>query len=49
VAFAVAAAFALAAIVFAARIRDADAAHTIPVRASRRAVPQAREAASLAD
>jgi EmrB/QacA subfamily drug resistance transporter len=49
VAFAVAAAFALAAISFAARISDADAAHTIPQRASRRATPEAREAASLAD
>jgi hypothetical protein len=48
-AFAVATAFALAAIAFATRIRDADAAHTIPVRASRRAVSHAREAASLAD
>jgi EmrB/QacA subfamily drug resistance transporter len=48
-AFAVAAAFALAAIAFAARISDADAAHTIPARAGRRAAPRAREAASLAD
>lgn len=49
VAFAVAAAFALAAIAFAARISDADAVHTIPQRAGRRAAPRAREAASLVD
>jgi EmrB/QacA subfamily drug resistance transporter len=48
-AFAVAAAFALAAVAFATRISDADAAHTIPTRASRRAAPRVREAASLAD
>jgi MFS family permease len=48
-AFAVAAVFALAAVAFATRISDADAAHTIPARASRRAAAPAREAASLAD
>jgi EmrB/QacA subfamily drug resistance transporter len=49
VAFAVAAAFGLAAVCFAARISDADAAHTIPQRAGRRALPQARETAGVMD
>ena len=49
VAFAVAAAFGLVAVVFAARIRDADAVHTIPQRAGQRAPAPAREAVTLAD
>jgi EmrB/QacA subfamily drug resistance transporter len=40
VAFLVAAAFALAGVAFAARIRDADAAHTIPGHASQRAAQE---------
>ncbi|MGI9005502.1 MAG: MDR family MFS transporter [Streptosporangiaceae bacterium] len=50
VAFGVAAAIALAGMAFSLRIRDADAARTIPVRTSRRATADRLEAApSLAD
>ncbi|MBO0832628.1 MAG: multidrug efflux MFS transporter [Actinobacteria bacterium] len=48
-AFGVATAFALVAVLFAARIRDADASQTIPARPSRQSAATARETASLAD
>jgi MFS family permease len=49
VAFGVAAAFALVGVAFAARISDADAAHTIPVRAGRQVAAKTRETAGVTE